>query len=194
MRRFSSSEVCNARVTWASHVFPTMVTTGAPLASRSASPASSAAATSLRQVDPNAAMRACSSGSSRTRLKNSISLGLERESRPRRSRCPKASSRCTIRSLSSRESEIPSPLLAITQRAVVRVYAHDDPLFLEQENVAPSQAGAVSQREGSRCRRSRGSRKRRVLRYASFRDRREIRRPGPSQRRPVPPFGRTAEP
>ena len=50
-----------------------------------------------------------------------------------------------------------------------------------------------SQREGPWCRRSWGSRGRSVLRYASPRDRREIRCQGPSQRRPVPLAGRQAE-
>ena len=86
-----------------------VVTTGAPLSSRSASPASSAAATPLRHVDPNAAMRACSRGNARTRLKNSMSLGLEAGNPPSTKSTPRASNRCTMRSLSSSESEMPSP-------------------------------------------------------------------------------------
>ena len=77
MRRFSSSVVSSARVTCSSHVFPTMVTTGALLASRSAKPWSSAAATPFLQVEPNAATCACLSGMVRTRWKKAMSLGFD---------------------------------------------------------------------------------------------------------------------
>ena len=77
MRRFSSNVVCKARVTCSSHVFPTMVTTGAPLPMRSARPWSSSGATPFLQVDPNAAILACESGSSCTRWKNAMSFGFD---------------------------------------------------------------------------------------------------------------------
>ena len=108
MRRFSSSVVCSARVTCSSHVLPTMVTTGAPLPTRSASPWSSSAATPFLHVEPNAAMRACLSGMSCTRWKNAISLGLEAGNPPSMKSMPNASSRSTMRSLSSSESVMPS--------------------------------------------------------------------------------------
>ena len=85
-----------------------MVTMGAPLATRSASPWSSAAATPFLHVEPNAAMRACARGSSRTRWKNAMSLGFDAGKPPSMASMPNASSRSTMRSLSSSESVMPS--------------------------------------------------------------------------------------
>ena len=60
------------------------------------------------QVDPNAAMRAWSSGISFTRRKNSMSFGFDAGKPPSMKSMPNASSRSTMRSLSSSESEMPS--------------------------------------------------------------------------------------
>ena len=108
MRRFSSSVVNSARVTCSSHVLPTMVTTGAPLATRSAKPRSSSAATSFLQVEPNAAMRACLSGRSCTRRKNAMSFGFDAGNPPSMKSMPNASRRSTMRSLSSSDNVMPS--------------------------------------------------------------------------------------
>ena len=81
---------------------------GAPLARRSANPWSSAAATPFLQVEPNAAMRACLSGSSCTRSKNAMSLGFDAGKPPSIASTPNASSLSTMRSLSSSESVMPS--------------------------------------------------------------------------------------
>ncbi len=108
MRRFSSSVVSSARVTCSSHVFPTMVATGAPLATRSARPWSSSAATPFLHVEPNAAMRACLSGMSCTRWKNAMSFGFDAGKPPSMKSMPNASKRWTMRSLSSSDNVMPS--------------------------------------------------------------------------------------
>ncbi len=61
------------------HVFPTIVTTGAPHAMRSANPGSSAAATPFGQVEPKAAIWACFKSITATSRKKATSWGSTQE-------------------------------------------------------------------------------------------------------------------
>ena len=106
--RFSSSVVRSTSVTWRVQVLPTTVQTGAPESSSALMLASSSGVPPTRQVEPNAAMSACSHFIAFARSKNSTSFGLDPGQPPSMKATPSSSSRFAIRILSSQEREIPS--------------------------------------------------------------------------------------
>ena len=77
MARFSARSTRSTSVTCRSHVLPTTVTARVRASRRAFRPTSSSAATFRRRVMPKAHSVACVRSRSRTRWKNSASLGLD---------------------------------------------------------------------------------------------------------------------
>ena len=78
MSQFSFRLTRSTSLTWKSQLLPTMVITGASLASMACMPSSSTALMPLRRVMPKAAILACLMPRRRISLKKALSLGLER--------------------------------------------------------------------------------------------------------------------
>jgi hypothetical protein len=77
IRQFSSSVVPSTSVTWKSHVFPTIVTTGVCASSSALRHVSVSGGLFFRRVMPNAHTFACVRVSSRTAWKYSKSFGFD---------------------------------------------------------------------------------------------------------------------
>ena len=105
----SSSDVCNAWVTWYSELLATMHTAGVPASIRLRNVASSSTLPRGRRVDPKATSVLVVSCSSRpARAKNSTSFGFAPGQPPSTNCTPRRSSCSAMRSLSSTVAETPS--------------------------------------------------------------------------------------
>ncbi len=117
MSRFSAGVAPRTSMTWSSHDFPKIVTTGVSAATSSRRFGSSAAALDRCRVEPKAASFAVCQRIVRAAAKNSMSLGLEPGQPPSMNGIPYSSSIRATRSLSASESVMFSP--CVPSRRVV---------------------------------------------------------------------------
>ena len=117
MRRFSSGDTRSTSRTCVADVLPKSVQTGAFVARRAATWASSSGPTSARQVEPKAATFAETHGTSLARSNTSPSLGFEPGHPSSTNATPSPSRSRAMRSLSAADRLIPSR--CVPSRSVV---------------------------------------------------------------------------